>query len=223
MRISVAIPTHEMKDADFFLRRSLDVLKRQSFKDFEVVITDNSDDSVIQNICSDYEDVIDIKYWRNPSKGMAQNTNAAIRVSQGELIKILYLDDFFAHENSIQEIVDTIGDYHWLVTGCVHAYKGGEHERPHYPRYSDDIHLGNNTIGSPSVLTIKNEDNIFFDENMTWLLDADYYRRLYDKWGNPRFLKTTNVVIGLGDHQVTHILSDERKVLEYIYMKHKYE
>ena len=92
-----------------------------------------------------------------------------------------------------------------------------------FPKYNKKIHLGKNTIGSPSVLSIKNENPLFFDENMTWLLDCDYYKRLYDKYGEPLILNEINVVIGTGKHQMTNILSNYAKKKEYYYMAKKYK
>lgn len=220
MRLSVCVPTHEMANADFFLRRSFDALVRQSFKDFEVVISDNADSDVIVRAIADYTDLLDIAYIKNPNKGMAPNTNSAMRHARGDILKILYLDDFLAHENALQEISDSFdGKYHWLVTGCK-----DEHGPIHYPHYDDEIHTGKNTIGSPSVLAVRNEpDMLFFDENMTWLLDCDYYKRAYDIFGFPRFLKDINVIIGKHDGQMTRLIPDEIKMAEFIYSQKKHD
>jgi hypothetical protein len=57
---------------------------------------------------------------------------------------------------------------------------------------------------------------------MTWLLDADYYKRMYEKYGDPVILKDVNVVIGLHPGQATHLMGDERKVFEHNYITKKY-
>ena len=218
-KISIAIPTHSMKDGKYFFRRLLDSLWNQSFQDFEIVVSDNSDDDVIYEVCEWYR--TGIKYIRNPIKGMAQNTNEAIRQSSGELIKILYMDDFMAHDRAIEKIVKKFQGY-WLVSGCNHTTYGNKFFNPHIPCYSNNICTGNNTIGSPSVLTIKNENPLLFDENMTWLLDCDYYYRLYEKYGEPTILKDINVTMGLHDGQATHTMGEERKCLEQEYIIQKY-
>lgn len=218
--ISVAIPTSSMVDGEGLFMRCLNSLWNQKFQNFEIIVTDNSDDSKIEDICNYYK--TGIRYYRNPIKGMAQNTNEAIRRSRGELIKILYMDDLLAHEKSLQIIVNRfVGN--WLATACTHN-KAGENftQSIHYPSYSQDIHMGKNTIGSPSVLTIKNDDPMFFDEKMTWLLDCDYYKRLYDRFGDPMILSDINVVIGLHDGQATNTMGDERKLSEYNYLIEKY-
>lgn len=215
-RFTIAIPTHGMEGREFFLRRTLDALWNQTLQDFEIVVTDNSEDEIIETICNYYGS---IRYFRNPIKGMAQNTNEAIRRSQGELIKILYLDDYLAHNEVLEKIWRNFKG-NWLVTGCEHN-DGTGRRNPHIPDYSG-INAGINTIGSPSILTIKNDHPLLFDETMTWLLDVDYYRGLHELYGEPVILKDICTIMGLGSHQMTNILSDELKAKEYDYLIQKH-
>ena len=219
MKLSIAIPTHEVKNNDYLFRRCLDSLWNQSFQDFEIVVTDNSDNDTIERICEWYR--TGIKYSKNPRKGMAQNTNEAINHSKGELIKILYMDDYMAHDEALKKIVKHFTGQ-WLVSGCTHINEGERYTHQiHIPSYSPEICRGQNTIGSPSVLTIKNENPIMFDEEMTWMLDIEYYDRLYKLYGEPTILKDINVVIGLHPNQMTNLLMDEQKYKEYIYFNEK--
>jgi glycosyltransferase involved in cell wall biosynthesis len=217
--ISVTIPTSDMKDKERFFTRCLDSLWKQSYQDFEIVVTDNSEDRVIEDICEYYKS--GISYYRNPIKGMAQNTNEGIRRAKGDLIKILYMDDYLAHIDSLLKIINHFKG-NWLVTACLHD-DGIEVFKPHLAKYSQDIYLGNNTIGGPSVLTIKNENPLLFDEEMTWLLDCDYYKRCFDKWGEPDIMRDYNVIMGLHPEQATNTMGRDRKLQEYNYMRKKYE
>jgi len=223
--LSICIPTYEMggrgKD---LLKKSLGILNTQTYKDFEVVVSDNSKDDEIKNLCAEVGySALSINYFKSTRIGMAQNTNEAMRHAKGEIIKILYMDDYLADENSLKKIVENFNGY-WMVTGCEHD-DGIKRYGPHYPTYNKKIYLGKNTIGSPSVLAIKNENPLLFDENMTWLLDCDYYKRMYDAYGEPTILNDINVVIGTGKHQVTNMLSNvtKKKELYYMIKKHKQE
>lgn len=218
-KLSVCIPTHQMEDYDYFLHRCLDSLWNQSFQDFEIVVSDNSDNDEIKKICEWYK--TGISYYHNPIKGMAPNTNNAIKMAKGDLIKILYMDDFMAHDLALEAIVNNFKG-EWLVTSCRHTVDGEDFFNTHVPHYSEDIYTGRNTIGSPSVLTIKKETALFFDEEMTWLLDCDLYKRYYDLYGEPTILNNVNVIIGLHDGQATHTMGDERKLKEHEYLNKKY-
>lgn len=217
LSLSIALPTHDMPDKQYFFKRCLDSLWSQTFQDFEIVVSDNSEDNLIWQICDYYGS---IQYVRNPIKGMAQNTNETIKRAKGKLIKILYMDDFLNHNESLQDIVDSFKGQ-WLVTDCVH-FDGLKYFNHHVPVWNDEIQTGKNTIGSPSVLTIKNENPMLFDESMQWLLDCDLYKRYYERYGLPVMIKDKNVVIGVGEHQMTNTMGEQRKIDEFNYMKQKY-
>jgi hypothetical protein len=143
---------------------------------------------------------------------MAENTNAGIKRARGELIKILYLDDYLENDYALQDMVDNFTG-EWMVVGT--------NNNP-TPQWTDDIETGNNKLGSPSALLIRNGSPLLFDENMSWLLDCDYYKRMHAKYGQPQILGGVYVVIGEGDHQTTHLLTDEEKQDESIYLQNKY-
>ncbi len=143
---------------------------------------------------------------------MAENTNAGIKRARGRLIKILYLDDTLAHKDALKDIVEAFKG-HWLITGV---------DNNPYPYITDDIETGNNKLGSPSALTILNNNPLLFDENMSWLLDCDYYARMLKQFGEPVILDGVHVNMGVGEHQVTHLLTNEEKKSEEEYIKTKY-
>ncbi len=219
--ISVAIPTSLMQDGESLFTRCLESLWDQSYSDFEIVVTDNSDDDRIEKICEYYK--TGIKYYRNPIKGMAQNTNESIKRSKGSIIKLLYMDDFLFDTDALREITKKFDDdVNWLANACVHVDTFGITGHLHKPSYNDKIHTGLNTIGSPSVVTIRNDNPLLFDEKMTWLLDCDYYRRLYEKYGEPAIINHPLTAMGIGPHQATNTLSMEVKQQEYYYLIEKY-
>lgn len=221
MKISVAIPTSNMPNGEALFRRCLDSLWDQSFQDFEIVVTDNSDDNSIRAICSYYG--AGINYYRNPRKGMALNTNDAIMKSRGDIIKVLYMDDFLIDDEALETISERF-EGRWLVNGCIHVDSYGVIPRDaHVPSWNDRMHEGVNTIGSPSVMAILNDDPMLFDEELTWLLDCDYYRRMRDRWGYPVIVPKPLTAIGIHDGQATNTMGDQRKQQECLYMMEKYK
>ena len=149
---------------------------------------------------------------------MGENTNAGIKRARGEFVKILYLDDHFTDSESLGSMMTHAegSNAEWIISGT--------HNNQN-PYWTDDIETGNNKLGSPSALLFKNhfDDNLLFDERMSWLLDADLYRRMFNKLGHPVILIGNYVTLGVGDHQMTHILTDEEKVAEHRLMAEKYE
>jgi len=227
--LSVCIPSYEMRGLGAtFLTESLDILLTQTFKDFEVVISDYSKDDAIEKVYHAYKNKLDIVYIKNtdPRIGLSSNTNNAISHANGKLIKILFQDDFLFDQYALEETVKNfdLEKDTWLVTGCIHTPDGTTLERPHYPKYTKKIHLGDNHIGSPSVLTIKNDHPFLFDYNLSWLVDCDYYRRYYDAFGAPKIVKKITAVIRTGDHQITNTEATEAlRKKEYRYILKKYQ
>lgn len=198
-KVSIVVPIHkEMKNGPFFLWRLVQSLMTQTFKDYELVIVQDGT--------------------------MPQNTNSGLLKARGELVKVLYMDDYFAHPDALQRIVETFKpEDMWLATGCLHQGGDEEPQLSHYPEYTEDVHRGNNRIGSPSVITLRNKGHLLFDEYLSFYLDCDLYKRYYDTYGPPTLLNDLNVVIGLGDHQTSYIMPPKEKLEEFNYMLKKHE
>lgn len=196
-KISLIIPIHDMKDGAFFLWRAINSIMEQTFKDYEIILTKEGK--------------------------MAENTNAGIKKAKGELIKILYMDDWLANPRALElmayafDVNKDLNKGEWLICATDTNPK---------PEWTNDIETGNNKLGSPSALMFRNhfEDNLLFDERMSWLLDCDLYKRMYEKYPFPQlfFLDEIMVNIGVHDGQMTNILTDEEKLLEHKIIKQKY-
>ncbi len=145
---------------------------------------------------------------------MAENTNAGIKKARGKYIKVLYLDDYLSDPESLERMVVAMNaGANWVMCGT--------DDNP-TPKWTEDIETGNNKLGSPSALMIRNKKPLMFDVRMSWLLDCDYYKRMFKELGPPTILKGSWVKIGKGPHQMTHILTDEEKLLEHNYLIKKH-
>src|SRR5690349_12185678 len=106
--ISVCIPAYKHID---FLKRLLDSLTVQSFRDFEVVITDDSPDDSVKNLSAQYLNILPLRYFRNPvALGTPENWNEGIRQAKGQWIKLIHDDDWLASEHSLKLFADAIND-----------------------------------------------------------------------------------------------------------------
>lgn len=227
--LTICIPTYEMHGlGHIFLKQSFDIMMSQTFKDFDVVVSDHSKNTEIENLCNQYKDKLDMHYYKNSEYigNSSTNINNAIKKADGKLIKILFQDDFLYDEKSLEKTVenfDLVNDG-WLVSACEHTKDGKTFIRAFCPKYNYNIHLGKNTISSPSVLTIKNKTPLLFDEKLSWLMDCDYYKRCYKEFGKPKILNAITVVNRIGEHQTTNtIATEDLRFKEYKYILNKYE
>jgi glycosyltransferase involved in cell wall biosynthesis len=223
--ISICIPTYEMKGMGVeYLEYSFNILYSQTYTNFEIIISDHSTSNEIKELCEQWGQVLNIQYFRNEYKrGISSaNINNAIKHANGDIIKILFQDDFLYDETSLEKQLECFKG-EWLVTACCH-YNGNEIHKPFYPKYHDNIQYGENTISSPSVLMFKNQNIIEFDEELFWLMDVDYYKRMYNKFGLPDICNYIAVVNREHEYQISNTLATQeirQKELEYIIQKYK--
>jgi hypothetical protein len=92
------------------------------------------------------------------------------------------------------------------------------------PYYHDRVYAGINTISCPSVLTIKNiKDLPIFDESLNWLVDVEYYKRLYDLYGDPIIIDTICTVNRNAEIRTTNMITEKQKQEETQRVIKKYE
>lgn len=219
MKISVCIPTYEMygRGAEF-LAFSLERIVNQTYQDFEVVISDQSTDDTIFEVVSSYKNRLNLLYNRTEGRGSSLNTNTAIRMATGDVVKILFQDDFLHHEGALHNIADVFSEnvkIKWVITESYHTTDGITLYNLFRPIFNlTSLQQGKNTISSPSVLSFRNEDPIFFDEGLTWVMDTDYYIRLYERYGEPTVLKIPGVVNRIWTQQHTNAIPMNTKETE---------
>jgi hypothetical protein len=87
----------------------------------------------------------------------------------------------------------------------------GKLVRPVTPFASTAMAYGVNTIGPPSVLSFVNAAPLFFNEDLVWLMDCEYYVRLLNQYGPPARVRHFNTIVRLGEHQLTNHISEHVK------------
>lgn len=226
-KISICVPTWEQYGyGAIFLEELLNTIKRQTNKNFNVIISDHSLDDNIFNLTKKYKTIFDILYFKNPNKrgnGPA-NTNECIKKADGEIIKIMFQDDLFFDDDALKIIKESFekNNCKWLVNGCNHTVNGIEFNRIMIPSWNDKIYEGVNTISSPSVLSLKNgEDILLFDEELTMLMDCEFYYQLYKKYGLPFIIENTLISNRLHKYQISSLYQkDILSEINHIKIKH---
>lgn len=92
VKVSICVPAYKNPVG---VERLLESVKVQSFTDYEVVVTDDSQDGSVEEVVRRAE-VPGMVYVRNAvRKGATGNWNEAVRHASGEYIKIMHHDDWF--------------------------------------------------------------------------------------------------------------------------------
>lgn len=242
-KVSICIPAY---NSEASVRRLLTSVEMQTFQDYEVIITDDSDGDAVKNLA---EEKNYIRYYKNETRlGSTANWNEAVRRSCGEYVKLMHHDDWFTDENSLQEFVDLLDGHpeaELAFCGTMQCpvltdgqaapgsarYISGEDAALIKKDYRN-LFLGN-TIGSPSAVIVRRSGGKqgeagtvpLYDEKLKWLVDMEYYMRILK--GNPAFACTEKplVSIGLGQTQLTEACRDDKELnaAEYGYLFDKYE
>jgi len=227
MKLSVAIPCWSMNEKG---REMLDynfkILKSQKFKEFEVVITDHSEDYEIESLYRVWRYLLNIKYIRNEEMrgNPAQNTNLGLKNCSGDYIKLLCQDDFLFGTDALEKIYNNISenDSDWMFMSYWHSNDRTTLYRHHTPQYNMNIAFVN-TFGTPSALTIKNKDVMEFDTNLKSMYDCEFYHRMLMKYGMPKIVNDATMINYLHENQTTSsIINNDILAKEEQYVRSKH-
>jgi glycosyltransferase involved in cell wall biosynthesis len=227
--ISIAVPCYEMHGkGDVFLRRLLNSVHSQSYKNVEVIVSDHSQTSIIEDECNLWKDKLAVKYIKNDiGRGNSSiNVNTAIKNCDGEIIIPLFQDDFLFNNNYLKKLVEEFAPSNskWGASACNHTDENETRFFYNHPAtYSGFDVTGINTIGAPSVVYFKKECEELFDENLIWLMDCEFYYRLYNKFGLPFIFDDIMVTVRMWENNVTNTLATKavrKKEAQYVIAKH---
>lgn len=229
-KVSICVPAYNnVKEVE----RLLSSVLEQAYDDYEVVITDDSDNDDIEEMIQGMSDTR-IRYVRNAKKlGHIFNWNEAIDQAKGDYIKIMFSDDWFTYPDSLAEFVEMLDSHpeaDFAFSGNLQVSDNESYKRKisevFIPRLKEDwrnIYLGNE-IGAPSD-TIYRRNGIKFDEKSNWASDLELYLQLLYK--NPNFVWTERELVSIGMHeeQYTHTFKekDERIFGDYLFMYQKHK
>jgi glycosyltransferase involved in cell wall biosynthesis len=186
--ISILIPAYERPD---YLKRSLDQIECQQFRDFEVIITDDSASDAVEQFLSTHAYSFSLQYRRNvPACGTPRNWTSGMDLASGEWIKILHDDDWLAGPSSLLHFAAAIRpEFDLIFSGYEAVYEdtGKRVDRTirlrTFDRIAADPHrlFAGNLIGPPSVLMYRRTLAETFDPALKWIVDWEGYIRMLKK------------------------------------------
>jgi len=211
VKFSICIPAYKRVK---YLDRLLKSIATQVFKDFEVIITDDSDDLSVYDLVMQYKTSLPLIYSRNtPALGTPANWNAGIALAKGEWIKLMHDDDWFADDKSLQVFADHTSDGKKFIFS---AYKNClEDSDKIYEEVNiiesskkkiikePNILLAKNVIGPPSVTMIHRDVTLPYDERLKWRVDMEYYIRVLQQEHSYCYIDKLLINVGISNSQVT--------------------
>ncbi|ULQ53784.1 glycosyltransferase family 2 protein [Flavihumibacter fluvii] len=208
---SICIPAYERVN---YLRRLLDSIAEQTFRDFEVIISDDSKTDQVLALVKAYSDKLTIRYFQNsPSLGTPSNWNNAISKAAGQWIKLIHDDDWFASRDSLKKFAENAHEQSPFVFSAYANHFEAGHLKPEIKRLSPAWSrriirqpmalLAYNVIGPPSVTLIHRTVLEQYDPRFKWRVDMEFYVRLIKELNRFKYIDEILVNVGVSESQVT--------------------
>ncbi len=229
-KVSICIPTFNNPDQ---LSRLLESIYQQNYVDYNVIISDNSDNPLIEQMISRRKDN-NLIYLRNEKNiGAVPNWNNALKSATGEYIKIMFSDDWFTGADCLETFVQMLekdNSVNFAFSGSRQVEKNNNYCRCISNRQVQAIKkdykkiLLGNYIGAPSATIFRNKKNYKFDMNLRWYVDVDFYLQILQYEPHFNYSQEPLVSIGVSDTQLTNQCANnwELQVREYGYLLRKY-
>jgi glycosyltransferase involved in cell wall biosynthesis len=229
-KVSICIPAYKQADK---LQLLFQTIQQQTFRDFEVIVTDDSPTDDVEKLCRQ-QSAFDLKYYRNSvAKGSPDNWNSAISYAQGEWVKLIHHDDYFNSPDALQYFVDEAEkspqiDYFYCGTNILDELTGKQYPYgvplnqlrsiDKYPAYL----FPRNIIGSPSTGFFRRSTFIEYDKSLIWLVDVEYYCRVIKQY-KIKYIPSLLITTVISTKQLSAGLKNNKEVeireLLYCYVK----
>jgi glycosyltransferase involved in cell wall biosynthesis len=218
-KISICIPAYKQADKLQVLFQSI---QQQTFRDFEVIVTDDSPTDEVEKLCQQ-QSAFDLKYYKNSVvKGSPENWNIAISLAKGEWIKLIHHDDYFFSNSALQEFVNAcegnpLIDYFFCATNILDSKTNAQFpyvvNLDHVNRIAEHpaFLFHRNLIGAPSTGFFKRALNIKYDKNLIWLVDIEYYSQIMFN-SKIQFINKALITTVISEHQLSTGLRDNKEV-----------
>lgn len=90
MKVSIIVPVYNVSR---YLRRCLDSIGRQTFRDFEVIAVDDGSTDDSGRLLDEYEATFPLRRMHQANQGLSGARNAAMAVAEGEYLLMVDSDD----------------------------------------------------------------------------------------------------------------------------------
>ena len=219
--VSICIPAYKKPE---YVVRCIESVLKQTYKQVEIVISDDSPNQDIKLAIESYNSSISIKYYHNnPALKSPINWNNALNKATGYFYMLMHQDDWFEVDDAIETYIQTFEanpqvDFAFCRNTAIEP-DGQVLQLQAIPSLLKDMqkhpnHLVRaNVIGPPSNTMLRSKVSIRYDEAYIWLVDVDYYVQLLEAGHGYKYLDAHLVSIGLHEDQTTVFCRNNEDVI----------
>ncbi len=191
--VSICIPSYKNIA---LLTKCLSSVLDQTFNDYELIISDDTPDTSIEDFLKIFLNDKIYTYHRNATAlGAPENWNKAVSLANGTYIKVLHHDDRFTSKHSLQKFVDAAlrnTNASFLFCDCLVEFKKKKNNYAHLITNTQlkrlqkqpEFLFFRNCIGGPSSTFYKRDVLINYNSNYKWLVDIEFYLRYLQQHPN---------------------------------------
>lgn len=233
--ITILIPSYSYPEG---VERILSSLIYEHSELYEIFISDDSPDNSVFTVFEKYKNKIqNLKYHKNlPALGASKNWNLLLSKAKGQYCVMIHHDEFPSDNLFIKNLIFNIkssNNADLIIFKCKLIYPKSKKYFIHVPRIIQKFLLFNfptyilnrNFIGPVSSIAFKRRSELFFDNNLIWYVDVDFYYRLINT--SSKFFYSDILIISEPSrvNSITHLISKnlnsiKRKELLYIIQKY---
>lgn len=233
-KVSICIPTYNQTE---YLSILLNSILIQQYKNYEIIVTDDSSDNRVKNLLETYKFGDCLRYYKNDKQlGSPENWNEAIRLAKGEYIKIMHHDEWFNYDYSLTKFVEALdkNPHVDIAFSAARGYNVKDNIKwLHKPTLNQLKNLKSdplilffgNFIGAPSNIIFKRGVKEIFNKKLIWCVDFDFYIRVLLKKRQFHYLDCDLITsISNAEHNVTNYCIGNKKIeiFEYIYLYNEF-
>lgn len=180
--VSIIIPTYCNL---VLLQQALNGIKSQRCSEYEVIVVDDSPNDEISNyVRNDHN----LRYYHNkPSLGAVKNWNYGISLARGQYVILHHHDECFKDEDYLQKVIGALNSNDIVISNIMVDRGEGYNylSVPNWLKYLfvriPSLLLINNLIGPCACVAFKKDIVQYFDTNLVWKVDSEWYFRLFRK------------------------------------------
>jgi glycosyltransferase involved in cell wall biosynthesis len=119
-QVSVVIPAYNEAT---YIDRLLDALSKQTFENFEVIVSDAESKDGTKEVVGSFKDKLDIKFIEAPPNGPAFGRNQGAKAARGDWLLFLDADDDIDEPNFMEALIKTASQKNWNTASAKMKFK----------------------------------------------------------------------------------------------------
>jgi glycosyltransferase involved in cell wall biosynthesis len=222
--VTLLIPIHDPnQEHETLVHAALYSVSQQTRQPDEILLVANHDIGYFNTIQDSFSEILNLRFLKSDAQSAPENINFGVKYAKGKFIRLLFQDDQLSNSESLNQSISLLesSEFKWSVIGSAGIdLISGEIFPRVTPVFSEELSLGINSIGAPSVVCFEKDFYIPMNKDLKYMFDCDWYLRMAHRFGPPLEVQEVGVNIGIHQAQATNWAKNLAKIENRIVKKH---